>query len=99
MSILVLYQKQILSGVDQEPARTVTVFKLQADALEEALKAVRWNYTPWAIAFKELPPEKLLMRACEEAIREGRGQKLPLANPPKKRGSIAMRIVNGLVSP
>lgn len=93
---LVLYQKQIDSG-DCEPAKVVSVFKLNGSTLEEALKQVRWNYTPYAISFKELPPTKQLIRACEEAVREGRGQKLPLAAPPKRSASLAQRIVTGLV--
>lgn len=93
---LVLFQKQILHDPGYDPAKIVSVFKMDGIALEEALKKVRYNYTPYALSFKELPPEKLLVRACEEAVRAGRGQLLPLANPPKERRSLAQRIVTGL---
>lgn len=97
MNHLVLFQKQILHDPGYEPAKVVSVFKMTGSALEEALKQVRYNYTPYALSFKELPPEKLLVRACEEAVRAGRGQLLPLATKPKERGSLASRIVTGLV--
>lgn len=96
MSALVLYQKQILTGVDQSPAKIVSVFKMGGGALEDALKAVRWNYTPHVIAFKELPPEKLLMKACEEAIRAGRGQLLPLAVQPKREFMFKKNVIGSI---
>lgn len=85
MSSLVLYQKQIEHG-EYAPAKVVTVFPMNGIALEEALKQVRYNFKAYALSFKELPPEKLLVKACEEAIRAGRGQLLPLANKPKDYG-------------
>lgn len=92
---LLLFQKQTLVENGYEPAKSVTVFKLDGKALEEALKQVRYNYTPWVIAFKNLPPTKLLVRACEEAIRSGRGQLLPLANKPRSRCTPAVKVSTG----
>lgn len=73
---LVLYQKQIDHG-DYEAARVVTVFKLDDGALDIALKEIRCNFQPWAVSFKELPPKKLLVKACEEAVQRGKAIKLP----------------------
>ena len=96
---LVLFQKQIDRGPAIEPAKVALVFPMNKEALESALKKVMWNYTPWAIPFKELPPERVLIRACEEAVRAGRGQKLPLAVRPRDKSEFELRVANGLVSP
>lgn len=97
MSYLVLFQKQISVEPGYELARVVTVFTLNGTAIEEALKQVKWNYTPWLIPFKELPPEKVLLLACEEAVRAGKVQLLPLAVKPKD-SKLAQRIANGLAT-
>lgn len=81
---LVLYQREIAPLPDYTPARVAIVFKLQAAALEDALKQVRYGFDAWAVPFKELPPKHMMFKACEEAVREGRAQALPHAVAPKK---------------
>lgn len=92
MSSLVLYQKEAQPSPGYEPAKVVTVFKLEDKSLEEALKQVKYGYISWAIPFRELPPTHMLLRACEEAVQSGRGQKLPRATAPKQRSGDPLRL-------
>lgn len=78
MTTTVLYQREINPDWD-EPARVVSVMEGSTEVvLDASLKKVMPGYRAYVIAFKNLPPEKLLLNACDEAVRRGTVVKLPV---------------------
>lgn len=44
---------------------------------DEALSLIRVGYKPYIVSFKHIPPHKLMVKACELAVRDGKAIQLP----------------------
>lgn len=90
MSHIVLFQREISPTSDYVPARSATILKPTTKASDmevEAVRATRVGYRAYLVKFDNLPPDNILINACEEAVRNKKAFALPLkqVSPELKR--------------
>lgn len=83
MTQIVLFQKELSPGADYIPARDVHIFAPGAkpDTIQkESMRRIRFGYRAYLVKFNSLPPEHILMTACEEAVRNKTAFLMPMVS-------------------
>lgn len=84
---IVLFQKEVGPSVNYTPTRMAYVVEAQKpDAIQkEAIEKLQFGFKAWLVKFKELPPERVLLNACEDKVRSGECFALPSLSAPRER--------------